>query len=113
MGHPGVFELSNRLAVMLQGDIDHAFFTNFGSEAVESALKIAIAYHRVRGEGTRQRLIGRERGDHGVNFGGISVGGIANIRKFFGSLLNGVDHLPHTHTMLSVGTASVRCSFSR
>ena len=73
------------------------FFTNSGSEAVETALKIAIAYQRAIGQGTRTRLIGRERGYHGVNFGGISVGGIVNNRKFFGTLLNGVDHLPHTH----------------
>ena len=99
MGHPGAFEFAARLAAMLPGDIDHVFFTNSGSEAVDTALKIAIAYHRVRGEGTRQRLIGRERGYHGVGFGGISVGGIPNNRKFFGSLLNGVDHLPHTHSL--------------
>ncbi|MBV8882388.1 MAG: aspartate aminotransferase family protein [Chroococcidiopsidaceae cyanobacterium CP_BM_RX_35] len=99
MGHPAAFELAKRLTAMLQGDLNHVFFTNSGSEAVESALKIAIAYHRVRGEGTRQRLIGRERGYHGVNFGGISVGGIATTRKFFGSLLTGVDHLPHTHSL--------------
>lgn len=99
MGHPGAFELADRLANMLPGDLNHVFFTNSGSEAVDSALKIAIAYHRVRGEGTRQRLIGRERGYHGVGFGGISVGGIAPNRKFFGSLLTGVDHLPHTHSL--------------
>jgi beta-alanine--pyruvate transaminase len=75
------------------------FFANSGSEAVDSALKIAIAYHRARGEGTRQRLIGRERGYHGVGFGGLSVGGIGPNRKFFGSLLTGVDHLPHTHNL--------------
>ena len=84
---------------MLPGDLNHVFFTNSGSEAVDTALKIAIAYQRVRGEGTRQRLIGRERGYHGVGFGGISVGGIASNRKFFGSLLTGVDHLPHTHNL--------------
>ncbi len=99
MGHPGPFQLAKRLADMLPGDLDHVFFTNSGSEAVESALKIAIAYHRVCGQGTRQRLIGRERGYHGVNFGGISVGGISPVRKFFGGLLNGVDHLPHTHDL--------------
>lgn len=99
MGHPGPFQLAERLADMLPGDLDHVFFTNSGSEAVESALKIAIAYHRVCGQGTRQRLIGRERGYHGVNFGGISVGGISTVRKFFGGLLNGVDHLPHTHDL--------------
>ncbi|MBW4652804.1 MAG: aspartate aminotransferase family protein [Kaiparowitsia implicata GSE-PSE-MK54-09C] len=99
MGHPLPFQLADRLTNMLPGDLDHVFFANSGSEAVESALKIAIAYHRVRGQGTRQRLIGRERGYHGVNFGGISVGGIGPNRKFFGSLLNGVDHLPHTHSL--------------
>lgn len=99
MGHPGAFELATRLAKMLPADLDHVFFANSGSEAVDSALKIAIAYHRAKGEGTRQRLIGRERGYHGVGFGGISVGGIGPNRKFFGSLLNGVDHLPHTHNL--------------
>lgn len=99
MGHPGAFELADRLANMLPGDLDHVFFANSGSEAVDSALKIAIAYHRVKGEGTRQRLIGRERGYHGVGFGGISVGGIGPNRKFFGSLLTGIDHLPHTHDL--------------
>lgn len=99
MGHPGAFELAERLVKMMPGKFDHVFFTNSGSESVETALKIAIAYHRVRGEGTRQRLIGRERGYHGVGFGGISVGGISPNRKFFGSLLNGVDHLPHTHNL--------------
>jgi len=97
MGHPAAFELASRLSTMLPGDLDHVFFTNSGSESVDTALKIALAYHRARGEGTRQRLIGRERGYHGVGFGGISVGGIVNNRKFFGSLLTGVDHMPHTH----------------
>jgi beta-alanine--pyruvate transaminase len=98
MGHPGAFELAQQLTEMAPG-YDHVFFANSGSEAVDSALKIAIAYHRARGEGTRQRLIGRERGYHGVGFGGISVGGIGTNRKFFGSLLTGVDHLPHTHNL--------------
>ncbi len=97
MGHPKAFELANRLVDMAPANMAHAFFTNSGSESVETALKIAIAYHRARGEGARTRLIGREKGYHGVNFGGISVGGIVNNRKFFGSLLTGVDHLPHTH----------------
>jgi len=97
MGHPKAFELAARVAAMFPGDLNHVFFTNSGSEAVDTALKVAIAYHRVRGEGTRTRLIGRERAYHGVGFGGISVGGIANNRKFFGPLLSGVDHLPHTH----------------
>jgi beta-alanine--pyruvate transaminase len=97
MGHPLAFELANKLVDMAPDPMEHVFFTNSGSEAVETALKIAIAYHRARGEGARTRLIGRERGYHGVNFGGISVGGIVNNRKVFGTLLNGVDHLPHTH----------------
>ena len=99
MGHPGAFELADRLIKFAPSGFDHVFFANSGSEAVDSALKIAIAYHRVCGQGTRQRLIGRERGYHGVGFGGISVGGIGGNRKFFGSLLNGVDHLPHTHSL--------------
>ncbi len=99
MGHPGAFQLAERLVKMIPGNFDRVFFTNSGSESVETALKIAIAYHRVKGEGTRQRLIGRERGYHGVGFGGISVGGIGTNRKFFGSLLTGVDHLPHTHSL--------------
>ena len=97
MGHPVAFELANRIIDIAPKGIEHVFYTNSGSESVETALKIAIAYHRARGEGTRTRLIGRERGYHGVNFGGISVGGIVNNRKFFGTLLAGVDHLPHTH----------------
>ncbi|HNB90082.1 MAG TPA: aspartate aminotransferase family protein [Plasticicumulans sp.] len=99
MGHPAAFELAGRLTALTQGKMGQVFFTNSGSESVDTALKIAIAYHRLRGEGTRTRLIGRERGYHGVGFGGISVGGIVNNRKFFGPLLNGVDHLPHTHSL--------------
>ncbi len=95
--HPHAFELASRIAALAPGDLDHVFFCNSGSEAVDTALKIALAYHHVRGEGARTRLIGRERGYHGVGFGGISVGGIVNNRKFFGSLLTGVDHLPHTY----------------
>ncbi|UVK51999.1 aspartate aminotransferase family protein [Mesorhizobium sp. AR02] len=97
MGHPIVFELANRLVDLAPKGMDHVFFTNSGSESVETALKMAIAYHRVKGEGSRTRLIGRERGYHGVNFGGISVGGIVSNRKMFGTLLGGVDHMPHTH----------------
>jgi beta-alanine--pyruvate transaminase len=97
MGHPIAFEAAAKLAAMLPAPLDHVFFANSGSEAVDSALKIAIAYHRIRGEGARTRLIGRERGYHGVGFGGISVGGISANRKFFGPLLSGVDHLRHTH----------------
>ena len=97
LSHPKAFQLANQIADIAPDGIDHVFFTNSGSESVDSALKIAIAYHRARGEGQRFRLVGRERGYHGVNFGGISVGGIVNNRKVFGSLLNGVDHLRHTH----------------
>ncbi|MCK9549823.1 aspartate aminotransferase family protein [Aquamicrobium sp.] len=97
MGHPIVFELANRLVDIAPKGMEHVFFTNSGSESADTALKMAIAYHRARGDGSRTRLIGRERGYHGVNFGGISVGGIVSNRKMFGSLLTGVDHLPHTH----------------
>ncbi len=97
MGHPIVFELANRLVDVAPAGMEHVFFTNSGSESVETALKMALAYHRARGDGSRTRLIGRERGYHGVNFGGISVGGIVTNRKMFGTLLGGVDHLPHTH----------------
>ena len=95
-GHPLSFEFASRLTQMADG-YDQVFFTNYGSEAVDTALKIALAYQRAIGQGTRTRLIGRERGYHGVGFGGISVGGIVSNRKQFGTLLNGVDHLPHTH----------------
>ena len=97
MGHPIAFELANRLAKIAPPGLDRLFFTNSGSESVDTALKIAIAYHRSRGNGQRIRFIGREKGYHGVGFGGMSVGGIINNRKFFGaSMLPGVDHLPHT-----------------
>lgn len=92
-GHPAVFELAHVIAEQFPGDLNHVFFVNSGSEAADTALKLAIAYHRLRGEGTRTRLIGRVRGYHGVGFGGISVGGMVNNRKFFGSLLPGADHL--------------------
>ncbi|MAS13293.1 MAG: aspartate aminotransferase family protein [Nitratireductor sp.] len=97
MGHPIAFEFANRLAAIAPEGMDHVFFTNSGSESVDTALKIALAYHRAKGDGSRFRLIGRERGYHGVNFGGISVGGIVANRKMFGTLLTGVDHMPHTH----------------
>ena len=97
MGHPTAFELATRLVNLMPEGLDHVFFTNSGSESVETALKIALAYHRAKGEGGRFRLIGRERGYHGVNFGGISVGGIVNNRKMFGTLLTGVDHMRDTH----------------
>ena len=97
MAHPKAFELADRVAKLTPAGLDKIFFTNSGSESVETALKMAIAYHRVRGEGQRTRLIGRERGYHGVNFGGISVGGMVANRKMFGTLLTGVDHIRHTH----------------
>lgn len=100
MGHPIAFEFAERLAALKPGGagsrLDRIFFTNSGSEAVDTALKIAIAYQRAIGQGTRTRLIGRERGYHGVGFGGISVGGLVNNRRLF-PLLPGIDHLRHTH----------------
>ena len=99
MGHPLAFSYASRLTALMPGDIDHVFFVNSGSEAADTALKIALAYHRVRGNAMRSRLIGRARGYHGVGFGGISVGGIANNRRLFGTGLPGVDHLPHTHSL--------------
>ena len=96
-GHPKAFALAARLAQLAPGDLDHVFFCNSGSEATDTALKIALAYWNVSGQGQRTRLIGRERGYHGVGFGGISVGGMVNNRKWFGNALNGVDHLPHTY----------------
>ena len=97
MGHPAAFAFASRVAQITPPGLDRIFFTNSGSESVDTALKIALAYHRARGKGTKTRLIGRERAYHGVGFGGISVGGIPTNRKYFGSLLTGVDHLPHTH----------------
>jgi beta-alanine--pyruvate transaminase len=99
MAHPKAFELAERLVQLTPAGLNKVFFTNSGSESVDTALKMAIAYHRARGEGTRTRLIGRERGYHGVNFGGISVGGIVGNRKLFGTGLGGVDHLRHTHDL--------------
>ena len=99
MAHPKSFELAERLVALTPDGLNKVFFTNSGSEAVETALKMAIGYHRARGEGTRTRLIGRERGYHGVNFGGITVGGIVGNRKSFGPLLPGADHIRHTHDL--------------
>ena len=99
MHHPAAFRAAERLAAIAPQGLDHVFFTSSGSEAVDTALKIALAYHRVRGEGTRRILIGRERGYHGVGFGGISVGGMTGNRKAFGNMLGAVDHLPHTHDL--------------
>jgi len=98
MSHPTVFEFAARLVrITTPSGLDRVFFANSGSEAVDTALKIALAYHRARGEGQRTRLIGRERGYHGVNFGGMSVGGMVNNRRAFGAMLPAVDYLPHTH----------------
>ena len=111
MAHPLPFELAGQLAALTPGDLDHIFYCNSGSEAVDTALKIALAYHRARGEGNRTRFIGRERGYHGVGFGGISVGGMVGNRKAFGSSLISADHLPHTHSLkdmaFSQGTAGM------
>ena len=100
LSHPGAFEAATAIASFMPEGMDRIFFTNSGSESVDTALKIALAYHRARGEGQRTRLIGRERGYHGVGFGGISVGGIVTNRKTFsGALLPAIDHLPHTHNL--------------
>ena len=95
--HPQAFELSSRLALMAPGDLDHVFLAGSGSEAVDTALKIALSYHKARGEGGRTRLIGRERGYHGVGFGGVAVGGMVNNRKGYGAMIAGVDHLATTY----------------
>jgi beta-alanine--pyruvate transaminase len=100
MAHPKAFELADKIAKLAPAGMSKVFFTNSGSESVDTALKMALAYHRVRGEGQRTRLIGRERGYHGVNFGGISVGGMVGNRKMFGAMLAGVDHIRHTHNPL-------------
>ena len=97
LGHPLAFRLAARLAGIMPDRLDRIFFTNSGSESVDTALKIALAYWRAKGEGQRTRFVGRERGYHGVGFGGISVGGIVANRRTFGPGLPGVDHLPHTH----------------
>jgi len=99
LGHPLAFEFADKVAALAPKGLSKVFFTNSGSESVETALKLALAYHRVRGEGHRTRLIGRERGYHGVNFGGTAVGGIVGNRKIFGALLAGVDHMRHTHDL--------------
>ena len=97
MAHPKAFELAERIAAIAPPGMDRVFFANSGSEAVDTALKMALAYHRMRGDAARTRLIGRERGYHGVNFGGISVGGMVANRKYYGQMLGGVDHIRHTH----------------
>ncbi len=99
MGHTKAFECASRLVNIAPKELGHVFFTNSGSESVETALKMALAYHRAKGNATKVRLIGRERGYHGVNFGGCAVGGIGNNRKMFGALVAGVDHIRHTHDL--------------
>ncbi|MGH8707164.1 MAG: aspartate aminotransferase family protein [Burkholderiales bacterium] len=99
MGHPLAFEFADKVSSLAPGDLKRVFFTNSGSESVDTALKLALAYHRARGEGHRVRLIGRERGYHGVNFGGTAVGGMVGNRKIFGALVTGVDHIRHTHDL--------------
>ncbi|WP_211208244.1 aspartate aminotransferase family protein [Leeia oryzae] len=99
MGHPEAFIAADKLAKMAPEGLNRVFFTNSGSESADTALKIALAYHRMRGDTLRTKLIGRERGYHGVNFGGISVGGIAGNRKLFGNAVTGVDHVGHTHDL--------------
>jgi beta-alanine--pyruvate transaminase len=107
LGHPLPFRLAERIAAIAPQGMQQVFFTNSGSEAVDTALKIAVAYHRLRGQGTRTRFIGRERSYHGVNIGGMSVGGVAANRKAYsGMLMPGVDHIRHTHDLS-------RNSFSR
>ncbi len=96
VSHPKAFELAERVSELTPEGLDKIFYGNSGSEAVETALKVALAFHASRGEGQRTKFIGREKGYHGVNFGGVSVGGITPNRKSFGPLLPGVDHLPHT-----------------
>ena len=103
IGHPAAFELANRLSEMMPGDLNHVFFTNSGSESVDTALKIALAYHKARGEGSRIKFIGREKGYHGVGFGGISVGGLGNNRKQFGNQLPAVDHMPFFYNRETMG----------
>jgi beta-alanine--pyruvate transaminase len=95
--HPQAFELASRIVELAPDGLDHVFFCNSGSEAADTAMKIAMAWQQIRGQGARTRFIGRERGYHGVGFGGTAVGGIGNNRKMFGTLLNGVDHLPSTY----------------
>ena len=99
LAHPLAFDAASKLALLMPEGLDRVFFCNSGSESVDSALKIALAYQKARGQGGRTRLIGRERGYHGVGFGGISVGGIVNNRRQFGTLLTGVDHMRHTHDL--------------
>jgi len=103
IGHPAAFELASRLTEIMPGDLNHVFFTNSGSESVDTALKIALAYHKSRGEGSRVKFIGRDKGYHGVGFGGISVGGLGNNRKQFGNQLPAVDHMPFFYNRDTMG----------
>ena len=96
MSHPKAFELAEKISSLTPEGLDRIFYGNSGSEAVETAMKVALAYHASKGEGQRTKFIGREKGYHGVNFGGVSVGGLTPNRKSFGPLLPGIDHMPHT-----------------
>ena len=96
MSHPKAFELAEKISELTPKGLDRVFFGNSGSEAVETALKVALAYHASKGDGQKTKFIGREKGYHGVNFGGVSVGGLTPNRKSFGPLLPGIDHMPHT-----------------
>ena len=96
MSHPKAFELAEKIADLTPDGLDRVFFGTSGSEAVETALKVALAYHASKGDGQKTKFIGREKGYHGVNFGGVSVGGLTPNRKSFGPLLPGIDHMPHT-----------------
>ena len=96
MSHPKAFELAEKVSSLTPQGLDRIFYGNSGSEAVETAMKVALAYHASKGDGQKTKFIGREKGYHGVNFGGVSVGGLTPNRKSFGPLLPGIDHMPHT-----------------
>src|SRR3982751_6621514 len=95
--HPKQFELATRVAELTPGDLNRIFFTNSGSEAVDTAMTLSFAYHQARGQGGRTMFISRERAYHGVNFGGMSLGGLVNNRRRFGPVPTGVAHMRHTH----------------
>ena len=96
MSHPKAFELAEKVSSLTPKGLDRIFYGNSGSEAVETAMKVALAYHASKGDGQKTKFVGREKGYHGVNFGGVSVGGLTPNRKSFGPLLPGIDHMPHT-----------------
>jgi len=96
LAHPASFELARKVAALMPGDLDYVFFCNSGSESIDTAIKIALAYHRSRGEGQRQRFVSRERAYHGVNIGGVSLSGMVRNRETFGAVMPGVAHMRHT-----------------